>query len=499
MDQNLEYKISTPADTSGAQQASDAIADVNKSAKSTAEGTAALSDQNKILGETTLKMSEGQREQYRLFSELDRLLPGLGQAMHGLSILGINPIIGSLTLLGLGFVGVKNAIGEFNKSLDEAGEAAAKSDFIDGINARNNALSAAIVAMQAYADKEAEILSSEQSLAGELQQEIALTAALAGARGQQAEATHTLNEAQIALSVASGKMTPSEGIAARADEAKRYEAEQFANKQKKDADELAAKQTALAAATDRQPALDDAKAQADANALAAKAKFEQAKKDAEALDTPEKRMARLAPLNAAIDAAHAETDSALESLTGDIMCGMMPSQIKADRRALEDRQREEHAATAPRDLELHRQAQVVSASSPEAAARLQQAEDAAKAADDRATKNAEEIAKLRGEIPQEKATTAATAAPESAAETARQQAIQAKETADLINQGKKDIEDYNRDAAKGDIPGMLAALKDLLAALTGQADVISALHTDIRTVQAKIKDLQSRQQSQLTQ
>jgi len=46
---------------------------------------------------------------------------------------------------------------------------------------------------------------------------------------------------------------------------------------------------------------------------------------------------------------------------------------------------------------------------------------------------------------------------------------------------------------------MLAALKDLLAALTGQADVISALHTDIRTVQAKIKDLQSRQQSQLTQ
>ncbi|MGA9452607.1 MAG: hypothetical protein WBW41_14825 [Verrucomicrobiia bacterium] len=61
------------------------------------------------------------RAQFLLFSEINRILPGLGTAMHAAFAGPLGPII----LVGVAIAAAKNALNEYNAELDKMGDAAA--------------------------------------------------------------------------------------------------------------------------------------------------------------------------------------------------------------------------------------------------------------------------------------------------------------------------------------------------------------------------------------
>jgi len=61
------------------------------------------------------------RAQFLLFSEINRIVPGLGEAMHAAFAGPLGPII----LVGIAIAAAKNALDSYNQSLDKMGESAA--------------------------------------------------------------------------------------------------------------------------------------------------------------------------------------------------------------------------------------------------------------------------------------------------------------------------------------------------------------------------------------
>jgi hypothetical protein len=84
------------------------------------QGTADLRDETNRATDTTEQFNIKGRAQFLLFSEMNKILPGLGTALHAAFAGPLGPII----LVGIAIAAAKNALDGYNKSLDEMGDAA---------------------------------------------------------------------------------------------------------------------------------------------------------------------------------------------------------------------------------------------------------------------------------------------------------------------------------------------------------------------------------------
>jgi hypothetical protein len=517
---DLSYKITTEAELAGAQAAADALDRQIGKAKALKQDYSELSKQRDVVNqslrdnvaitddstkatdvaaESTFKLSERSREQYRLFAELNRLVPGLGENLRGLAVMGFNPLIGLAMLVGTGFYQAKKALDDWNKSLDESGAAAAKSDFTDGIQARITVLNALIEATQTYADKEAQLALNEQNIAGALDDQLRLLAAIEQARGQQTQAQKALAEAQVTKAEQAGKITPSQAIEQKAEIERQFNLKEYQDKIAAGNDRLAAQQTALATANFFQPVFDNLKKVADANAADAEGKFKAAEDQLKSLKSPAEIAAKLKPLTDALEAAAKELEKQ-KGIAADVAVGGSPETIEYQNSVVAAAQASLDAANNALALQKKVIFQATAATSPEARAQLKKIEDDAKEADKKATDNVEEISKLTRQVSALQAEMAATGPIAAGTITTKQATVSTKEETELEKQAKRDIEQYNKFLTSGisspeSLSEALAVLKDLHAALVGHVEVIAYVKTLGVTVQQLLdaqKTLESR-------
>ncbi|HXR47600.1 MAG TPA: hypothetical protein VN784_09185 [Candidatus Limnocylindrales bacterium] len=140
---DLEYKITTSAELSGAQAALEALDrqigrakalkqdyaelqaqrdTVAQSLKENVAITNDAADAEDALGKKTEEFNVHGRSQFLLFSEINRIMPGLGESMHAAFAGPLGPII----LAGIAIAAAKKALDGYNAALDAMGESAAK-------------------------------------------------------------------------------------------------------------------------------------------------------------------------------------------------------------------------------------------------------------------------------------------------------------------------------------------------------------------------------------
>jgi len=230
----------------------------------TAKTTNKATDATKKVGEESEKASEkfklfhGEgREMGKVIGEITRISPLLGEALR----VAIHPVGGTIAAaIGL-FVLMKEHINEVNKELDEMAERAAEPAFLEGIRAKQESLREAAAAAEEYTAHINNLLAGEQGVTAELTAQLALQKAITEARNAQTSAEEALAEAKIKAQVASGKLTPEEGVAAEADAKRKGIADRAQAKDTAQYNEVSAKIAALEKAQGQQPEL---KANADA-------------------------------------------------------------------------------------------------------------------------------------------------------------------------------------------------------------------------------------------
>ncbi len=97
---DLQFKITTTADTAGAKAAADAIDAVGGAAKKTSANQYDLGEDLEKVEKRVEGVSGQSREMYHIFDDMNRIAPGLGESLRGL-ITGPLGMIGAL-LFGLG-------------------------------------------------------------------------------------------------------------------------------------------------------------------------------------------------------------------------------------------------------------------------------------------------------------------------------------------------------------------------------------------------------------
>lgn len=496
----LQYKITTAAELAGAQAAADALERQIGKAKALQQDYSDLQRQldtvndslkNNVekpldkAGESAFQFSERGREMYRLFAELNRIIPGLGEALMGLNMVGFNPLLATLSLVAFGFYEVKKAVDDWNKSEDDAAKAAANPDFLAGIQAKIEVLNSAKTAAAEYAQKEQEVLNKEKDITTALTEQLQIMAALEQARGAESAAQKALALAKVDKLETEGQITPSQAIQERTNVESYYEAQDFARKQKAAQDEQAVKESALHDAEKRQEQADKAKQNADAKATTTAADYAEASKVYQAeYNTPEKTHAILAPLEQRAN----ETRRLLQRMTGEL--DYLPPDKQAE--ALAPYQR--GAQAAQQDLDrANKQIQFYTQHGGDVAKQNVDALQAlAKAADQNADKIVSEVGALRKDVDEGKARLAGIGPLSASTESARQETIGVQETTALEKQAKGDVEKYQRDIKKGDLQGALNALRDLNDALAGHAEVLQyviGLGVNVKNLQAIIAQL----------
>ncbi|HEV2329372.1 MAG TPA: hypothetical protein VGY56_11355 [Verrucomicrobiae bacterium] len=196
---NLEFKITAAYDGSGPKKAADDFEAVGDAAKK-ASGTG--TDFGETL-EGVAKRAEGvsgeSREMYRIFSELNRIAPGLGESLRA----AMTGPLGAASLLVLGLYEAKVALEEYEKALDNIlGE-----DLTAGIDKANllavayNGIAEAVQkANEQFNSAEAQTSRAEKNIAGQLtftKQLIDAEKALALQRLENAKANGQISEAEF--------------------------------------------------------------------------------------------------------------------------------------------------------------------------------------------------------------------------------------------------------------------------------------------------------------
>jgi chromosome segregation ATPase len=216
----------------------------------------------KAAEQTKLFSGEG-REMHRVISELNRVSPLLGEALR----VALHPVGGTIAAaIGL-FVEFKREIDATNKKLDELGAAAASPDFLAGIQSKLEILRSAAGAAEAYAQKLAEIKRGEHGVTEELKTQLELDKAIEQARASLASAQKGLDIARIQADEATHKITPEKAAEERAAAEKKFIAQQQADKEAAEDQELRRKMEALGKANAQQSDL-EAKQRAAAQAQA---------------------------------------------------------------------------------------------------------------------------------------------------------------------------------------------------------------------------------------
>lgn len=199
-----------------------ADARVNSERGATAAGqlageTGKLADETKKAGEETKKFTSHGRAQYLLFSQLDRIVPGLGRMIHA----AFAGPIGAAISLAAAVGAVYEKLKAFNAELDRQGRIARNADFFDAITERQKVLDNAAAAASDYRRALANIAEKENDLTTKLENELKAMQAVAAARQSLAGAEKEKTLAQIKLDEALGKITPGEAERRRAEAEKK--------------------------------------------------------------------------------------------------------------------------------------------------------------------------------------------------------------------------------------------------------------------------------------
>ncbi len=503
---DLEYKITTTADGTGAKQTAQDIDEINRAARGATPAAADLGKEFDKTGEHMTQFGSKGREIYILFAELNRLIPGLGDSLRSLNAVGLNPVIATLSLVALAFYESKKAITDWNKSLDDSAAAAADPTFLDGINARITVLAQAKTAAEEYAQKEAAVAVGEQTIATALQNQLQYMAAIEQARGQQTQAQKALALAKIGQAETEGNLTPSQAIEQRAGVEKEFAAREFTEKQQAATDKFQTGQLNLFVAKQVQPLLDSVKTAADSRATQAEAKFRQAQEDAKKFEKPEDVKAAMKPLEDAVATAQQRVHEEQINVS---RSGLMPEQNARDKAALASAQQQlGNAQKAAEGMQDHiRQLQRESGES--AKENLGRLKGTADLADKKAQEGLDAIAKLQSEVEQQGKIISGTGPLSASTQNAQQQTISTTETTGLEKQAREDVEKYHRDIASGNFKDALAVLQDLNNALAGHAEVlqyvqglgvnVSQLHAAISELKTEMHQTASRGNSYLLQ
>jgi hypothetical protein len=250
-DQSLNVEIKLGLDgQENAAKAKEAIAGVAQESGNLSQSQYNLEgDLGKV--EKRIEGVGGQsREMYRVFSQIDRLVPGLGEGLRG-------AITGPLGMMAALFFTTDLVLGkfkEFDKELDAIADQAADPTFLDGIRARTEALMQAADAAQEYAAKLYNGVDGEQGIITMLNQELALQEAINEARDKADSAGQSAAGAKTRADEARGTITPEMAIQQEADEKKKAATDETAKKQAAQDKEVADKQAALAALQTQMPA-----------------------------------------------------------------------------------------------------------------------------------------------------------------------------------------------------------------------------------------------------
>ncbi len=238
---------------------------VNDSIKKAADSNTELSEAEKEGSKATEFLHHNHRQLHQLFE----MTPGIaGTAGSSLVNLFHGPV-GPALALGLVVAKIAEQFSEWQKNLDEVGEAAAHSQFGESIKKIGDDMETARSKTEAYALTLADIAKNETTIAQALASQLQLMHAVAAARAAEAKAAEERDKAALARKAAAGEVTPEQQVIAETSNAVKAAKAEAARKKKEQDDEVAAKQAALDRASLQQPALNAAKTAADAAVIAA--------------------------------------------------------------------------------------------------------------------------------------------------------------------------------------------------------------------------------------
>jgi len=216
--------------------------------KTRAEAAAKLEEQLKNLKHSweeeggANEASEGHAQgTRRLFTELNKIVPELGHALHE-AFMGP---IGAVIMLTTAVADAYSTIAEFNAKLDEMAKQNASADFMGSITAQLQVFTNAAAEAQAFADALQNITTNSNTLNTQLQDQLSLYQAIERAQAGLVSAQKGLAIAEIQRDEAAHKITPEQAAERRAKAEKdALEAEQKARDAAQDT-ELNAKQATL--------------------------------------------------------------------------------------------------------------------------------------------------------------------------------------------------------------------------------------------------------------
>jgi hypothetical protein len=467
-DQEFQIHVVSDADNSGFQSAAGATQDLT--------GATGKAD------DATKEFNIRGRAQFLLFSELNKIVPGLGTALHAAFAGPLAPLI----VLGFAIAEVMSKLKEQNAELDRQAESAANPDFLDAINARMEVFRNAAINAQAYADKLADIGEKEETITSQLERQLALDNAHERARAALTSAQKELAIAKIQDEEASGKKTPEQAAEARAAVERQYLEQQQKDKEDFEDQELSRKTTKMHELDANQTGLEKQHQQAVDAETAAKAHR------AAVTVKPEEQAKKIADAQAELDEKENTRDDWRAKVTDEDSSD--PYDFLS-RDYLAKLQADVDQAQAMVD-DLVKQAQKsADANSRASDAKIKALEDEAAKADKKVYENKEEMARLNAGIAAQKAQIAPDRPLEHQAVQTKEQAILENERARMRKAAEADaktVEEADTGAATPELLRKAAIAMQNLNAINAVAhDIIAAL-PDYSQLIAAYADLQQK-------
>ncbi len=486
-DASLKLQIELEQTGNGGTTAAAELDGVKAAAGGAKGATGELSQETQKASTAAEEHTGKYRAQFLLFSEMNRIVPGLGHAIHAAFAGPIGPVILLTAAISEGYSKLK----EFNKELDETGRAAASADFLEDITAQLKVFGDAAASAQAFADNINHVGDSEDTLSSKLKSQLDLYKQIERAQATLTSAQKELEIARIQEAEAGGKMTPEQAAEARAGVEKKYLDKQQQDHEAAQDQDLAAKQKAAAEAEAQQDALDKKYFEALQKRAALESHNESVKV------SPEAQLEKIDKAGVAVDKAQEKYDRkkivAAHNLPGSYAekdlneAGSELEKAKAQSAALKKQLRQYQATQTP-----------------EARVKLQGLKDAEDEAKRAAEKNKQFSEQQRQEIKAEATAENYTRPIEQQATTTKKQVVDAQESGRVDTQVKKDIETIQRaassahpsaeiaDAAIQALADIKAGFKNYHGAVVGK---MRELHTDINELTREVDTLRSQHSS----
>ena len=402
---NIQVKITTPADLSGLKNTAQATDELKGGTKNlTAEVAAAEGAQK----EHNLHLENSRL----LFTELNKIVPGLGHTLHAAFSGPLGPVI----ILAGAIEYLTEKIRENDKALDEAGEAAKTGEFAAGIAAAKVTMDEAAKSASDYSIAIGQIAQHEVTIAQALDAQLKLMHAIAAARAAEAKAAEERAKATTERKEKAGEITPEQAVISETAAAIKAAKDEAAAKKKTAADELAAKQTAFEAAADKQFELDRKRENSQEKFFTEKAHRERLEKDWGSPEFEKQKsgaQVELDKLQKEVDADEPYRRAQSAKARGDqdtynsyVQAYSAPNITGAPTTA-EKLDSIEHLRLQIRTMQMG-QAQYAGTQTPAAQSQFETDKKNAEEADKKARENTAEVDRLRRELEEAKHTSAAT-------------------------------------------------------------------------------------------